>query len=110
MKTLNEPTALYVSALTIYQLGKEGSLRKDIVKPRLGEAEQKCKSKIQELEAEIKAYETVLKDIQDMYFDEVDSKDNKTYFESHKTRMTTFFGKKEFDEMQEMINASLKKY
>ena len=59
MKTLNEPTALYVSALTIYQLGKDGSLRKDIVQPRLGEAELKCKDKISSLEAEIKAYEGV---------------------------------------------------
>lgn len=70
MKSLNEPTALYVSALTIYQLGKDGSIRKDIVQPRLGEAELKCKDKIQELEAEIKAYEIVLNDIQQMYFDE----------------------------------------
>ncbi len=79
MKTLNEPTALYVSALTIYQLGKDGSLRKDIVQPRLGEAELKCKDKIQELESEIKAYEIVLNDIQQMYFDEfqVEIKDEK---------------------------------
>lgn len=74
MKTLNEPTALYVSALTIYQLGKDGSLRKDIVQPRLGEAELKCKDKISSLEAEIKAYEAVLKDIQEMYFDEYETK------------------------------------